>query len=168
MKRRRYVHLSRHEPERGAALILAIGVMLLVGIISASLLAYITTSVKGRSDLDAIRNRQYAADAAIENAIDQVRALGDPALSNCGGPYSSTVNGFTIHVICDENPTTAFNAGNPPTFYLQRNVVFTACATTDTPCPEDAIVIRAQVNYEVPPGSTTPIRTYVQAWSVNR
>jgi type II secretory pathway component PulK len=63
--------------ERGAALILAVGVMLLVGLISGSLLAYITTSVQGRSDLDTIRNRQYAADAAIEYAIDQVRALGD-------------------------------------------------------------------------------------------
>ncbi|MEO5842852.1 MAG: hypothetical protein ABIQ73_08965 [Acidimicrobiales bacterium] len=168
MNPRTSLHRTRHNPERGAALILAVGVMLLVGLISGSLLAYIATSVKGRSDLDAIRNRQYAADAAIEYAVDQVRALGDPALSNCGGPYSSTLNGSTIHVICDENPTTALNAGNPPTFYLQRNVVFTACATTDTPCPEDEIVIRAQVNYEVPPGSVTPIRTYVQSWSVNR
>jgi hypothetical protein len=168
MSRRTWLCRSGRDPARGAALILAVGVMLLVGLISSSLLAYIATSVQGRSDLDAIRNRQYAADAAIEYAIDQVRALGDPALANCGGPYSSTLNGSTIHVICDENPTTALNAGNPPTFYLQRNVVFTACTTTDTPCPEDDIVIRAQVNYEVPPGSVTPIRTYVQSWSVNR
>jgi hypothetical protein len=156
------------EPERGAALILGIGVMMLVGMLSAALLGYITTSVQARSDLDVIRNRQYAADAAVEDAIERVRGLADPGpgLRECGGPYSRTTNGITIVVHCENNPTSAFDPGPPPVFYQQRNVVFWACETACS--SDDDIVVRAQINYEVPAGSSTPNRTYVQSWSVNR
>ena len=49
---------SMHD-ERGAALILVIGFMLMVGAISAGLLGFINTSVSARPRLDTVRNRQY-------------------------------------------------------------------------------------------------------------
>lgn len=152
------------ESERGAALVLVIGMMVLVGAILAGLLAFVTTSVGARPNLDAIRNRQYAADAAIEMAIARVRQLPSPALTACGGPDVATFNSVQIRVEC-ENVSTMTGAG-----YLQRNVRFVACEASASSCAADA-VITAQVNYE----STTadiaaPVisRTNVQSWSVNR
>jgi Tfp pilus assembly protein PilX len=168
------LHRAGHDPERGAALILAIAVMLFVGLVSAGLMSYVITSVSARVSLDQTRNRQYAADAAVEYAVASVRGLASPGPGQaaCGGPYTppALANSPAMRVDCANNSTLAFNA-TTATFYLQRNVVFTACEASvpTVPCPEGDVIVRAQVNYEVPPGaSAIPIRTYVQAWSVNR
>lgn len=153
------------DPERGAALIMAIGVMLMVGAITAGLLAFITTSVGARPDLDALRNRQYSADAAIETAIARVRALPSPGITACGGPDSATFNNVQITVEC-ENRLTLTPAG-----YLQRNVRFVACESSDAAQCEDRAVITAQVNYESRTSNLDhPVidRTNIQSWSVNR
>ena len=153
--------------DRGAALVLALGVMLMVGAISAGLLSFITTSVMARPQLDTLRNREYAADGAVEVAIARVRNIGGegPTKVLCGGPDNITLNGVAIRVDCADVPT--------PTRlgWDQRNVIFTACPDTGVACTDPSItpIIRAQVNYEVPPTSPVVVsRTYVQAWSVNR
>lgn len=167
----RRLSLSRtHEGERGAALLLAIGFMMAVGAICAGLLAFISTSVGARPQLDHVRNRQYAADAAIELAIANVRTLAAPAEMPCAdaltaqnaGPF--TLNGVAIHVSCEDARDYAFGVG---VILLQRNVIFTACEATASPCSATNAVIRAQVNYETIPGSPLLVtRTYIQSWSV--
>jgi type II secretory pathway pseudopilin PulG len=156
--------------ERGSALILAISVMVVIGVIMTSLFTLITSATNDRTQLDAVRNRQYAADAAIERAVAQVRNVGGagPGLASCGTFAPVTRNGVTIQVTCDNVPTLTTS------MYLQRDVVFTAaCAGGASNCPDGTVVIRAQVNYEAasaPEAYTVGdvARTYVQSWSVNR
>ena len=153
--------------DRGAALALALGVMLMVGAISAGLLAFITTSVSARPQLDLVRDREYAADGAVEIAIARVRNIGGegPTKVLCGGPDYVTLNDVDIRVDCKDVPKLTFLG------YLQRNVIFAACIDSGLPCTDPSItpIIRAQINYEAT--STSPVvvtRTYVQSWSVNQ
>jgi hypothetical protein len=153
---------ASHESERGAALLLAIGFMLMVGAISAGLLAFITTSVGHRPQLDAIRDRQYAADGAVEYAIAEVRQLAEPGLDACP-TTSQTINDVTIQVDCRNALTTV-------RLLEQRNVVFSACVEPSVPgpCAEDDVIVRAQVNFEKKTGAANPVTaTYIQSWSVN-
>jgi hypothetical protein len=158
--------------DRGAvALSLAVGMMLMVGLIAAGLATMITTSLGARTQLDTLRNRQYAADAGIEFAIAQVRGLANPGpafapcvAANPGYYTPPAVNGVAIRVYCENNLRTTFNGG---LMYYQRNVVFTACLASET-CDATNAIIRAQINFEQADGNSPVTRTYVQSWSVNR
>ncbi len=161
--------LRSSRDERGATLILAIAFMLVVGGVSVATLSYITSGVNQRQVLEIARNREYAADGAIENAIAQVRALpaaaGGPGVAPCG-PYFTSLNGFDIRVDCTNAPTLTTGG------LLQRNVIFAASckAPVTPPCTDTGTVVRAQVNFQaVGPGPAfTVTRTWVQSWSVNR
>lgn len=157
----------RAADDDGATLLLVMGVMIMVGAIMGALIPFITTSFKARTQLDALRQRQYAADLAIEESIAKVRALADPAFQSCGPFNRANVNGLSIHVDCLNSPDVVL-AGT--TLVDQRNVVFTACvgnSNTNSFCTSSTTLIRAQVNFESPTGSNVT-RTFVQAWSVNR
>ncbi|MDP9222735.1 MAG: hypothetical protein M3P18_02570 [Actinomycetota bacterium] len=166
---------GRADGERGAALLLALGFVLFVSAVSAGLLSLISTGVGDRTQLDTIRNREYAADSAIETAIALVRTTtgAGPGLAPpCNGTGSTghwlsppqSLNGFTIWVDCVNNPTTTGS------LYLQRDVGFRACLYTGQTgypgCSQSTTIISAQVNYEQPPGSPVT-RTYIQSWNVN-
>ena len=156
--------------EQGVALVLALSFMVLIGVVTSALLSSLISSVQQRSVLDDVRNRQYAADAAVEKDIARVRALPAPGAGSrpCAPatriPYS--LNGFTIHVHCTDVRTPTL------TGFEQRNVVFTSClddgasecTTVNTPP-----IVQAQVNYEGQ-GSPTPVitKTYIQSWTVAR
>jgi type II secretory pathway pseudopilin PulG len=154
--------------ERGASLILAIVFMVVVGGVSLITLSYITNGTNQRRLLEQARNREYAADGTIEQAIARVRALPAPGagVKSCGGPDTQTLNGFNIRVDC-QNASTFTTRG-----LLQRNVIFTACEarSAGAHCSDGSTVVRAQVNFKTTPGpgQSTVTRTYVQSWSVNR
>jgi hypothetical protein len=166
--------------ERGAALILAIAFMLVIGAISSVLLSSVTSGLHARSALDHARNREYAADGLIEYAIAQARTpvatwdagsppsvsafLSSASRNRCGGPYAPSLgnvpaeahlNNVDIHVDCTPAPAQT-RLG-----YLQRNAIFRACLDTGAPCTDTSAIVRGQVNFS-DSGSTT-----VQAWSVN-
>ena len=175
--RSRYEHHegeSAAENESGAALILAIGCVLFVRAIVGVTLSMITSGMNNRRDLDTLRNRQYAADAGIEYAITQVRQFPSPGPGQFGcddddaGWLRPAINDVEIRVECTNRPAFTLAGG------LQRNVVFNACLESDATnigrCPEDASIIRAQVNFEAvsAAGQVVPGETTVQYWSVNR
>ena len=160
--------------ERGAALIFAIVFMVVIGAISGAALSMITSGLHDRTILDAVRNRQYAADAGVEAAIANARTAvttwsnttnaAPPqnrlqtflSSAQCGTFGPVTLNNVTIQVTCA--PAPALHAG-----YFQFNVIFSA-RCTNSGCSTSPIV-RAQVNFDVSGGAVT--RTYVQSWSVN-
>jgi hypothetical protein len=155
--------------ERGAALILAIAFMVIIGATAGATLAMVTSGLHNRRTLDTVRDREYAADAAIEYAIAAVRALPEPgpALMPCG-PFVFSVppNNTSMHVDCTPVPTRTF------TGFLQLNVIFTACVgSISVTCGGSGPppIVRAQVNFQATSSSSLVIvkRTWVQSWSVN-
>ena len=76
--------LRRHS-ERGAALVIALVMIIVLGVILAGLLTYAGTSVSSDRTYSTIRKERYAGDSAIRAAInwvrDQPKLARDPALS---------------------------------------------------------------------------------------
>jgi hypothetical protein len=143
-------------------LLLAIGFVLMISAISAGLAAAATSSLNNRTTLGVVRNREFAADGAIEKSITQVRPLDCTTLS---GLTQDTTNGVAIRV----DWTTDCSHGVPSSDggdYLQRNVVFSACLDKLAQCQNADVIIRAQINFEPRAGTVT--KTFVQAWSVNK
>lgn len=155
-------HPSEHD-DRGAALLLAIGFVLLVSAISAALAALIMTNSRTGVVLDSVRNRQYAADAAIQDAIVRVRLLDRATSPSCG--FESTFNEFDIRVDCG-NAISVVGTGDNVVL-SQRNVIFVACEDTNSPCDDADVIIRAQVNFEQR-YTDNVTKTFIQSWSVNR
>ena len=155
-----------HRDECGVALVLALSFMVLIGVVTSALLSSLISSVNQRSVLDDVRNRQYAAEGAIEYAIATVRGLGTTVISGNAAcaPISRSMNGFPIHV--DGTPVPI----STRTGFSQRNVVFTSClgtAASPTSCSTANTIVRAQVNYESV-DATTITKTYIQSWTVAR
>ncbi len=165
--------------ERGAALVFAIAFMVVIGAISAATLSSITSGLHNRTTLDVVRNRQYAADAGVEQAIAAARgsvaswsATTNAAApqnrlqtflnsANCGGSHNyPKLNGVYIQVDC--KPAPALHNG-----YFQFNGIFSAAVCTNSACnaTESTAVVRAEINFDISGGTVT--RTYVQSWSVN-
>jgi hypothetical protein len=173
------VNARLRRDERGASLALAIVFLVVVGAIAMATLSNITSGLNNRRTLDAIRNREYAADAAIEYAIADVRVAGGsgPALSSCPPPGSPTtghthffyqyqVAGKAMRVDCINAATLTFSG------FTQRNVIFVACEDKGSDCDSasnNRTIIRAQVNYQALGSLNAPVitGTQVQSWSVN-
>jgi hypothetical protein len=171
--------------ERGASLLLAIAFMVVIGMISQAILSSISSGLHVRTALDSARDREYAADGAIESAIASLRSrsasstYGGPALAPCGPgspvtnvPFYQTITEETVainvRVDCVGEPTLTLGS------FVQQNVLFSACVkgAPDVACGTPGgppIVIRAQVNFQtVGAGSTLKVqRTWIQSWSVN-
>ncbi len=178
---------ARAHEDRGATLILAIVVVLVVGTIASGLSALVTSSLSNRTTLEAIRNREYAADGAVEYAIAQVRLASVPArvdersplppLTACNQISGSVapnglasgmpvLNGFPMRVDWDD--VCGAVRGADGTVVVQRNVLFSACLITAPACRgTNAVIVRALVNFEQGPTGGVSA-TYVQTWSINR
>lgn len=158
----------REHEDCGAALLLAVGFVVMVGAIAGGLAALATSSVNNRTALEQVRNREYAADGAIENAIAQVRLL--TCASANGFITDATMDAVSIRV--DWAKACGVVQSSDGSVVAQRNVIFSACLNTGSPCSDTAVpavpvIIRAQVNFQQAfLGAVT--QTYVQSWSVNR
>jgi hypothetical protein len=164
---RRRLSLVMQGDERGASLVLAICFMVIIGAIAGATLSMVTSGLNNRRSLDSVRNREYAADAATEYAIAQVRAgaAPGPVLPGCAANihYNYSLNGSNIRINCLNTSTFTLSQ------YYQLNAVFTACPETGADCSDATAIVRAQVNYQatIRPTIVTVTRTWVQSWSVN-
>jgi hypothetical protein len=157
--------------ESGAALVLALGFVLLVGAISAGLLSYISTTSGNTVSLNAVRNRQYAADGTIEQAIALHRAaLDNDPNAPCNNPIVASAQIMpapvpAIRVDCFLAPSLVAAGGH---FLKLDNVIFRACdASLGDTCSPSNTIVETQVNF-AHSGSSPVSQTYIQAWSVNR
>jgi hypothetical protein len=151
------------ERDVGTALLLTIGFMLMVGAIAAGLTAAVTTSVTHRQTIEQLRDREYAADAAVESAVATAR--GWNCSTTTGTLPATSMNGVAIRVDYSSSCSTSVKT-SAGVDYTQRNVIFAACVDSGQACAADATIVRAQVNFEPANGSVTT--TFVQSWSVNR
>jgi len=156
------------DEDRGAALIVAIGFVLMIGAITAGLSSLVTSSMNNRGLLQAVRDREYAADAVVEDAIVEVRGrIGDgtATCSDTPGSTAAGVNDTPIRV--DWRPACTTLVGAEGLVVVQHNVVFSACVDLGAPCADAAVIVRAQVNFQQDHRGEV-VRTYVQQWSVLR
>jgi hypothetical protein len=158
----------REHEDRGAALLLAVGFVVMIGAIAGGLAGLATSGVNNRITLEQVRNREYAADGAIENAISQVRLL--TCASANGFITDASMNSVSIRV--EWVNACGVVQSSDGSVVSQRNVIFSSCLNTGSPCSDTAVppvpvIIRAQVNFQQAlVGAVT--KTYVQSWSVNR
>lgn len=169
--------MSRRRPrvphqDSGASLILALGFVLMVSLIVGGLVGLATSGLNNRSTLQLVRDRQYAADAGITQAIADAR--GRPPTACTAVPpsgrdiYLTKLNNVAIRVDWDNSCPLLRGANSDGSDFPQRNVIFSACINpaTDVKCNVADVIIRAQVNFD--PASGAVSKTYVQSWSVNR
>ena len=128
-----------------------------------------------RVALDKARTREYAADAAIEWDIGQVRSY----------MTSTTRDRCPVRAERTRVPPTALNGDPDPgrSAYkrsgihalrvraAQRDVHGLSSASGQRACPASTVIIKAQVNFasqKKPPVDATIIvdKTYIQTWSV--
>lgn len=158
---------DRPAPDRGAALVVAIGFVVMIGMIGAGLTSMITSGVGNRAQLEEVRDRQYAADGAIETEIAaMVNELPDGSVA-CGDTRSSTViaNGLAIRV--EAFVTCGAVRGDSGAPEVQRSTVFTACVDPGGPCPAADVMVRALVGFEQASNGAV-LHTSVHSWSVLR
>ena len=141
---------------------MAIGFVLMVGSIGAGLAGIATTSLNNRNSLEVVRNREYAADGAVEEAITKARSFTCAPATGFVLDTSIVATGIRVDwlTVC---PTVM---SSDSTTYPQRNVIFSACENTGTTCDPAKVIVRAQVNFE--PAAGTVTKTFVQSWSVKR
>lgn len=167
--RRRTLSRTRGAQHRdsGSSLVVTIGFVVMIGSIAGGLAGLVTSSMNNRTILAQQRDRQYAADAAIEEAITVVRQIKQSTNEACAtapGKLSTSLNNVAIHVDWQNNCTVVRGADG--TVVAQRNVIFAACLDNGSLCTEASMIVRAQVNFEQGLGGTVQ-RTTVQSWSVN-
>jgi hypothetical protein len=153
--------------DRGAALIVAIAFVVMIGSIGAGLAGLITSSSNNQISLQMLRNRQYAADGAVEQAIATVRGLDRQTTASCStadGTSAARINTVDIHV--DWQSICSVVRGTDGIVVTQRDVIFVACSDAGGACADDAIILRARVNFRDDPTGTVA-DTLVQSWSVN-
>ena len=112
----------------GAVLILAVLFVLVVGLVGGALVGFAGSSLSQTSALRGDRARSYAAESAIQVAINQLRTGSGTAAGTAGyqQPVSCptvavTVNATTLQVMCV--------VGQSPAPW-ERSVTFAACPTT--------------------------------------
>jgi hypothetical protein len=175
-------------PDSGASLVLAIGFMLMVGLISAGLIGLTTSSLTNRNTLQVLRNRQYSADGAVQSAIVKVRLDTNTAVANnlastvcsMNGSIvdaSMPLNGGAIRVdyvnVCGviqsgNRGATAQASASDGTVVGQHNVIFSACLNTGAACVPANVIIRAEVNFQQGQYDALVTKTYILSWSVNQ
>jgi hypothetical protein len=159
--------LRNSERDRGAALIVAIAFVVMIGAVGAGLAGLITSSSYNRVSLQMLRNREYAADGAVEAAIAEVRSLDRQTSAGCsttGGTSASTINAIDIRV--DWQAACTVVRGTDGIVVAQRNVMFSACEDDGLACANARTIVRAQVNFRDDPTGDVA-GTFVQSWSVN-
>jgi hypothetical protein len=156
---------ARTGDESGVILLLVLGFIAFFGLVSVVLLDYVRTNHRATVVLRPIRSAQFAADGAIEGAINRMRQFRPDATVPCGiGSSFYTVkpplNGQDIVLTCT-NPTVV--AASPPTL----DVTFTAkCPTTGSAaCPSGVAMITAKVRFT---GTPPAVSATVLNWSVRR
>lgn len=146
--------------ESGAILVIALAVIAFVGLLGAALLNYATTNLKATSALRPVRGADYAADGAVEGAINILRR--NPVSALCNG-----ADGFyrAVPKLDDQEIAVACSKTTITSSPVKVRAVFTAkcAAPTSAACPTGVTVLTAQVLYDEPqPGVIT---TTVESWS---
>lgn len=146
----------RARQEDGAVLLIALGFITFIGVVAVALGNYAFTNLRATIALRPVRAAEFAADGAVEGAINKLRQ--DPTA--CAGDktnfykVSPVINNQPVDVDCDELATSP-----------SLRVLFIAkCASGGAPsCPAGTKLLVARVRLE---GSVPSVKAIVESWSV--
>ena len=158
---------DRPAHDRGAALVVAIGFVVMIGMIGAGLTSMISSGVGNRARLEVVRDRQYAADGAIETEIATMVSELPGGSVACGDTRTSTVSANGLAIRVEAFVTCGAVRGDSGAPEVQRSTVFTACVDPGGPCPADDVILRALVGFDQATDGTV-LHTSVHSWSVLR
>jgi hypothetical protein len=145
----------RLHQEDGVVLLLALGFIAFIGLVAVVLMNYATTNLRATVALRPVRSTEFAADGAVEGAINKLRQ--DPDACSGGKPnfykVTPTINNQPIKLDCTEI------SASP------RLVTFTAKCDTggSSACPVGTTVLIARVRFDGVAPSVIPA---VENWSV--
>lgn len=145
---------TARDTERGAVLVLALIFLLAIGLVLAALVTLAGTNLLATTNLQIQRDVEFAADAAVDGAIQMLRTPG-PMVA-CPTPLKQPVRVGTVTMAVQCSSATPPGASG-------RIVEFDACSatlTTFAQC-EAAAVIRARVTYDDQP----TVGAGVDVWS---
>jgi len=130
--------------ENGAVLILALIFVIVTGVVGVALASLTSTNLSATSGLQAKRGAEFAADAAVDAAVQIVRYSGATFTSGTWAPCAPntqplTMDGSTIWVECTLGTATAPTGG--------RAVEFQACGVDPVPTCT-AVDLTAQVAFD--------------------
>jgi hypothetical protein len=150
--------------EDGQVLLLALGFLLFFGLVIGAMLTFATASVLGTQRLREQRSTVYAADGAIDAAIQVARSdtdVGAYGYDRCQDPLAPTTpNPILLTTTASTDDHTAVKVictWSPDHLQPDRKVTFTAFLSGTT-----VPVVRAMVNFH--DSSTTPVPEIV-SWS---
>jgi hypothetical protein len=139
---------TRHD-EAGQVLLLAMAFIMFVGVIGVALLGYATTSLRATIKLRDVRDSEFAADGAVDGAINALRS--DSLLVTPTDPcFTAHLNGQDVYVTC---------SGVVP-----GDVILSAClASVPPPCQGSDPLLVAKVVFSAPGPNVA-----VESWSVRK
>ena len=149
--------------------------MLAMSGVIGGLVTFVTSSTLSSVSLQRTRDRQYAADAAVEQAIRFVHTdtttnafVGSYCSTQSGRqfltPTPATINNVRIRVDCIGAPVPVLDDLNR--VVIQRNVIFLACVVNGTTaCTDATAILTAKVNFPTNAAGAV-VGSFVQSWSV--
>ena len=139
-----------HDRDRGAALIVAIAFMVAIGAMSAGLAAMVTSGISNRIALEQIRDRQYAADGAIEDAVADMRTYLAAASSRAATPLMLVVAPDRRAGPGRRDRSRGVAGAGVDGLPVRQPVVrFDACVDDGPPCDDRTVVVRSLVGFEL-------------------
>jgi hypothetical protein len=167
---RRSIRSHRASDETGAVLLLALGFISFVGLVTVVLLNYADTSFRATTQLRPVRSAQFAADGAVEGAINKLRQFRPDSTAPCVNNLYTVqppLNGQDIVLNCSN---LSVISGATPTI----EVILTAsCKVASVGCPITPAMVTAttpaMLTAKVRFSGTPPtVSATVLNWSIRR
>lgn len=154
---------ARASDETGAVLLLALGFIAFAGLVTVALLGYVDTNFRATTQLRPVRSAQFAADGAVEGAINKLRQFRPDATAPCVNSLYTVkpaLNNQDIVLNC--SGLTVVSA-SPTTIDVTLTALCPNVASTK--CPQNAALVTAKVRFT---GTAPTVTTTVLNWSIRR
>jgi hypothetical protein len=139
--------------------------MVMIGAMAAGLTSMVTSGVGNRIALEELRDRQYAADGAVEAAIAEMRVAIEAGRLGCGDTWATKSSLNELGVLVEAEVDCVAVAGPdqlPVRQYVGR---FFACPDPIAGCTADDATVQALVGFETDAKGRV-LDTAVRSWSV--
>lgn len=159
----RFLRSRRAADETGAVLIFALGFIGFIGLVTVVLLNYTDTAARGTTQLRPVRSAQFAADGAIEGAINKMRQFRADSTAPCGNNFYTVAPALNSQAITLNCSGLTVVSSTTPTIEVTFSAV---CPAVSKGCPSTTDpMITAKVRFSgAPPAVTSTILN----WNVRR